>query len=651
MFSKSAVLSLLVCVALAPIGAAWGQDSASVLDQAFYAIADYDGEPDSPSVRVIRNEVTAAQTSITKRIGVEVRLFEVLESSLSTDAARAFVAAQLARICKEDSVLTIDRLLTREDLTPLLIGIIKEIPGYSGTRALVRAVGATEGETQLTLIHALGERGDPSAIRTLRKYSGNGEPVVMGAAIEAIGAIGGRDAADAVFWCSQNVRSDLRPVAIAAYFKCAEGFMARGDNSTAISMYDNFYIEAQTVAVRQAALTGIIRAEGSRGQDTISRVLHGADTSMHTAAVRAAVYVPGRKATEGFAALLPTISPELQVILVDVLAKRGDRAVLPTIIMTSRHRDAAVRMAAIKAMGSLGDRSVVIELIKIAAHNIGEEQRVAREGLANLDAPGVDDVLISASSGPNNIMRTEAIRSIKERKVAHAGPTLFRIAEREIESLQIEALGALGVVAADEDLPELVSLLIKSKSAGTLRAAQAAVLAVAERPGTDEDHTKSILSAARRTYKDNAIRISLIDILGELADENSYSTVLALTRRTPAEVRAFALQRLAGWPTPRPLADLAKIAESTKDENDQALAFDGYTYLMTLPADRSEEETKVVYQTAVDLATTPARVERVARVFAAIGTPLAEDMLMLLPQPETNPSEAEAPLVLDILDD
>lgn len=583
MFSRYVSFALLFCLILSPIGVSQGQEAASILDQAFYSIEDYDGEPDSPSARVIRNEVTAAQTSITKRIGVEVRLFEVLESPLSTDAARAFVTGELARICKENSVATIDRLLPREDLTPLLIRITESIPGYGATRALVKAVGTTEGATQLSLIRALGERGDPTAIRTLRKYSGNGEPEVMRAAIEAIGEIGGRDAADAVFWCSQNVRTDLRPVAIAAYFKCAEGFMARGDNSTAISMCDNSNIESQALAIRQEALTGIIRAEGPRGEGTISRVLHSDDTSMHTIAARAAVHVPGRKATDGFVALLPTQSAEIQVILVNALAKRGDRACLPTIIMTSRHRNAAVRMATIEAMGTLGDTSVVIELIKVAAHNIGDEQRSAREGLVNLDAPGVDDALIRASSGPNNIMRTEAIRSIKARKVAHAAPMLFRIAEREIAALQIEALSALGVVAADEDLQQLVTLLTRAQSADVLR-------------------------AARRTHRDNTIRISLIEILGELADETSYTAVAALTRRTPTEVRRFAIQTLGEWPTPRLLEDLGKVAETSKDEGDQQLAFEGYLRLMTLPANRSEDDTRAIYQVTVDLASTPTRV-------------------------------------------
>lgn len=651
MFSRSAAVALLLCAFLAQAGVSWGQEAPSVLDQAFYAISRSDSVEDSPSARVIRNEVMAAKTSITKRIGVEVRLFEVLESSVSTDAARAFVTSQLSLICKEDSVSTIDRLLTREDLTPLLIRITEAIPGYSATRALVRATGATEGETQLLIIRALGKRGDPSAIRTLRKYSGNGEPAAMRAAIEALGAIGGSDAADAVFWCSQNVRTDLRPVAIQAYFRCAEGFIARGDNYTAITMYDKFNIEAQPLDVRATALTGIIRAEGPRGEDTISRVLHGEDTSMHVIAARAAVYVPGRKATDAFTALLPAMSDELQVILVEAIALRGDRAALPTIVMTARHKNAAVRMAAIEALGTLGDASVVTELIKIAAHNIGEEQRAARRGLAGLDAQGVNDALIRASSGPNNIMRAEAIRSIKERKVAHAVPMLFRIADREIETLKIEAVRALGVVATAEDSSKLVSLLLKSKGDAMRDAAQAAVLAVAKRAGGDEEATKPILSAARRTNRDQSIRISLLAILGELADEKSYSVMVSSTRRTPPEVRVFAIQTLANWPTPRPLEDLAKIATTSKDANDRRTAFAGYLHLMTLPADRSEEDTRAIFERAVKMATTPERVERVGAVLTALDTLIAEDTLMLLPQPEAEAPPAKKAVVLDTLED
>ncbi len=75
----------------------------------------------------------------------------------------------------------------------------------------------------------------------------------------------------------------------------------------------------------------------------------------------------GAKATQQFAALLPKLSPEAQIGLLDALADRGDKAARPAVVELLKNSDArefAMRRSA--PVGSLGEPADIHALVAAA---------------------------------------------------------------------------------------------------------------------------------------------------------------------------------------------------------------------------------------------------------------------------------------------
>ena len=119
----------------------------------------------------------------------------------------------------------------------------------------------------------------------------------------------------------------------------------------------------------------------------IMDALKGNDESMQSMAIALVREMPGTEVTEALAKELPGLSVRGQVQLLSALADRRDRTALPAVVVATKAKDESVRVAALKALGSLGDASSVSLLAQTAAATRGVEQKAARESLYRLRGP------------------------------------------------------------------------------------------------------------------------------------------------------------------------------------------------------------------------------------------------------------------------
>ena len=108
----------------------------------------------------------------------------------------------------------------------------------------------------------------------------------------------------------------------------------------------------------------------------------------------------------------------------------------------------AVRTAALKALGTLGDASSVEVLLEAAASEEGRVRETARESLARLSAPGVDKALSAKVSYPDVPVQCEAIGAFARRQTVEAIPELLRMVEIAGQEVRIAVLEAMEVLAS-----------------------------------------------------------------------------------------------------------------------------------------------------------------------------------------------------------
>src|SRR4030042_1004397 len=93
--------------------------------------------------------------------------------------------------------------------------------------------------------------------------------------------------------------------------------------------------------------------------DIVINALKGEDESMQSMAIALVRDMPGPEVTKVLAKELPNLSARGQMQLLSALADRGDPAAMPAVIEAAKSEDESVRVAALKAIGDLGDASSV----------------------------------------------------------------------------------------------------------------------------------------------------------------------------------------------------------------------------------------------------------------------------------------------------
>jgi len=342
-------------------------------------------------------------------------------------------------------------------------------------------------------------------------------------------------------------------------------------------------------------------AGGDSAVGIVLDILRSGDQEMQAAAIAMVKEMPGTEVTEALAKELPNLSAKSQVQLLSALGDRGDVAARPAVVAAVKSEDQSVRIAALRALGQLGDDSSVELLAKAAAGTKGAEQKTARDSLYRLRGQNVDKVILAAIPKAEVKIKVELIRSVGQRNITAGVAPLLETAKDSDRKVRIESLRVLKAVAGPENLPALVELLIKAKSSSDRTEAVKTIAAVAHRIADKNRQAASVLTALP-SVKETVARCSLLNVLGRIGDNSALPVLTAALKDDNVEVQTAAIRALADWPTSKPVAELQKVAESSGSKVHKILALRGFVRLLGLASDRSADETIELYKKAMSLA-------------------------------------------------
>jgi len=330
-------------------------------------------------------------------------------------------------------------------------------------------------------------------------------------------------------------------------------------------------------------------------------ILRSDDQEMQAAAIAMVKEMPGTEVTKALAAELPNLSAKSQVQLLSALGDRGDVAARPAVVAAVKSENQSVRIAALRALGQLGDDSSVKLLAQAAADSTGAEQKAARDSLYRLQGKNVDKTILNAIPKADAQTKVELIKSVGQRNITAGVPTLLETAGDSDRKVRIESLRTLKIVAGPENLPALVEILIKAESSSDRTEAAKTIAAVAHRIEDKNRQAESVL-AALPSVKETAVRCSLLDVLGRIGDNSALPVLYASLKDENVEVQTAAIRALADWPTPEPLEELMKVAAGSGNKVHRILALRGFVRMLGLASERPSGEIVELYKKAMSLA-------------------------------------------------
>jgi len=567
------------------------------LDDALKAVVTFEHGKDSGPLVLVEQLVVQSAKDEKHRDAAEERILRALGSA-STRDAKSFLCRQLRTIGTARSVPQLEELLADPELSHMARYALGRIEDPAAAAALHRALGKTSGKLQVGIVNTLGNRRCREALPDLARLLPSSNSGVAEAAARALGRIGGPEAVKALKSARLGASQALRERIDNALLICAEQFLAGGQTAEAARIYEKFYAPVQEKHFRLAGLRGLVAARGEQGFALVVESIKGSDPDLRRAAIGLTTIVKGQDATKAFAALLPSLPPVDQELMLGALGAREDAAAVQAISTATKSQHEAVRLAALEALGSLGDSSAVSLLSQAAAGADGTEKQVARASLVRLRGDDVDATLMQSIGSGDAKVRIEIINALAGRNSTRALGQLLKTARDNDESVRQEAIRALGTLASESELGALVALAVMPKEAKDRPGIEQAVEAVLKRVENKDSQAGPLILALGSAPR--AAKPMLLRLLGKPATRKALEAVRAALRDPNADVRDAAVRTLSEWPNAGPAEELLALARTSPNRVHKVLALQGYVRMAGMSKDPT-----AMYIRAMELAERP----------------------------------------------
>jgi len=193
----------------------------------------------------------------------EASLLDIVKSDAKY-AGKQYACRELSIIGTKQSVPVLAPMLTNQEYSDMARYALERIPGDGPNVALIAAMTKAEGKAKIGIVNSLGERGCVVAAPMIANLVDNSDRLLAGAAISALGKIGGPNALKGLDKALQSAPDNQKMPVYDAYLKIAEKMVAEGNKADALKIYSSLNKQGVPQLVRTAALKGMVSAAGAK---------------------------------------------------------------------------------------------------------------------------------------------------------------------------------------------------------------------------------------------------------------------------------------------------------------------------------------------------------------------------------------------------
>lgn len=531
----------------------------------------------------------------------EKELIAILRSD-AAPADKAITCKHLAVYGSSDAVPDLAKLLPNEQLSSWARIALEAIPGAESDEALRKASETLTGKLLVGTLNSIGVRRDVNAVELLSTRLKDADAEVASAAAVALGHIGTAPAAKVLRESLAGAPAKVRSAVAEGCILCAERLLAEGKAAEASAIYD---------AVRKAevpkqrlleATRGAILSRQNEGIALLLEQFRSPDKGLMQIALATAREFPGKEVDAALAAELPKAPPERAALLIAAMADRPDTVDLPAVLQAAAKGPRPVRLAAIGALGRVGNTTCLSPLLEIARETDEELVKSAKGALADLPGDGVNNEIVSRLGKADARQLPLLIEVVGARRLDALGE-LLKVVEHSDAAVRTAALKALGEIVDLERLSVLVNQVVKPKNPADVAIAQQALKTASVRMPDREACASQLVAALERSP--TATKVSLLEILGAVGGTKSLEAMGTAAKSSDAQLQDVSSKLLGEWMTADAAPVLLDLSKTAPGEKYRVRALKGYIRIarqFVLP----EAERVEMCQRALEAAKQPA---------------------------------------------
>jgi uncharacterized protein len=537
--------------------------------------------------------------SSSRNISLRRALAKGMAGMLTTNTPitwKKFFCEQLSLIGTAEDVPALARLLDDSSLSFASRFALERIPNSTSTEAIRSSASSAAGLPLIGLTNTIGEKKDSKALDLLKKKTvGDDNNALKGAAIHALGKIGGPEAVRLLKDCSTDSSHELSLLRAESLLRCAETYESAGELYDGAALYESLTAPQEAPHIRGAGLAGLVRCQPDKAAGLVLGTMKSRDETLQAGITRVLRESTDQRLAGIVVENIAGVPPDLRARILSALADCGESSALPEMYKALSSPDRTLRAAGLYGIGRLGDSSSVDHLCALIGNADASERAEIRKSLIRLQGQGVDERLLAKLKGKSaTAVKQEAIVALAARDYRAAIPTLLQMAKNAKPEESKAAIKALGSIADPATSIDLVQMLKNDRYAGQRAALAKALVNMGTRDQPPERVCNAVLLELPSCPP--AAKESMFRVLAEFGGEKSYRAVQSALADPDPVVQTAAIRALSAWPDSSPLEDLFAVAHAPGSSGTRLLAMRGAFTLLEKANGLSENDRLILIE-------------------------------------------------------
>ncbi len=570
---------LTFCIASFAIGA----DVTSQLA----ALKKLDYGHDRKAVYELREAVYHASKSTDTRQAMQKHLLVLLNDGQSTYMCKKTVCHEFLPVVADSAAVPVLAKMLGDEKTALLaLCSLRVIPGDESLAAVRSALTNGSDAAKTMAANVLGGRRDAKAESALVKLASSPNAELRNAALNALAAIGTPDATAAVL-----AKADVKSTpGLDALLTLAAARCSAKDTATAKKIYDKLLAKSSPKHARLAAIMsmgGQLKGEAAPQLLALFKSEEGPTAAL---AVRMALKFGGKDAADGLQAAMGGVPTAKKIVALTELGASGNTSGADLAAAMVADGDETVRLAAIAALGKLGNASHLDVLMKRALIG-GREKSAAIAALGTITDAKLDPKILASLKTCPAEQRSVLINAIVARRSKGWEDGLKATLTSSDEDLRKDVYKGLKGLVADGNEALAIDFLKAAKTDVEHRYIKAALQKLATVTSDKPKMAQMLLPIL--TSGTDAQKTVALEVAPLLGGADMLKAVVALVqgggKLTDSAVRALGL-----WPDAGAVETLTTLARKSTNERNRRLATMGLCRMVAVSTDPTASATELL---------------------------------------------------------
>lgn len=502
----------------------------------------------------------------------------------ATPAAKNVVLYHLGPMASERSVETLFRLLSIEETFDAALHALSYVRDVRVDQQLFELIDESDQEQTVAIVNTLGDRANPDMAQPLAGLL-SGKPELIPHVLAALGNIPSQESANAITQYMDGQQGEQRWQAADHLIQVTNALGAADLDVS--GYYEKAFHSDAPPTIIYGALKGLALA----GQDPTDKILDvfrkgdGKQISGIVPLIRELRQLPSQTFISESLEVLPEVNQSMFLI---ALADAGDQRMKTKALELVQSQDQSHQVTGLKMMLRLGGVNEISILANLAATSKGEAKLLARKCLYSISGKEFDTKVTEEVVSSSGKKQEELILALGNRNVTASKGMLVDLMGDSDPRIRLAAMKSLAMIGDPTVISGMLANTDQLTGAEQMQLVRSITVLTAYIPELARQDDAVVLALREATHAKT--KTILIDILGNVANEDAYQNVFPLLENDDPDVRVAAIHSLSEWPNDRPLVALANYFVKAQDDQMKLLALRGVERLTNISDSLSADE-------------------------------------------------------------